>query len=186
MTDEIAAEAPRIVLELPGEGRSRETRIRRDRTGRWWNGEDPITHPALARAFDAWIDRADDGRYCLKNDVNWAYVTLEGPPLFARHATVDEGSGETAVRLALSDGREEILDVATLREGPDDALYCDARGGALPCRIERSAMMALADHLEEGADGASWLVLGAARVRPARVEDPLVPARRAVVEAVAR
>jgi len=181
--DRSGLDAARIVIEMPGEGRSRETRIRRDAAGRWWNGEDAITHPSLARAFDSWIDRAEDGRYCLKNDVNWAYVTIEGPPLFARHAAVRAEGGATDVWLSLSDGREERLDLATLREGPDDALYCDARAGTLPCRLERSAMMGLADLLEEDAAGAVWLVLGPLRVRPARVDDPLVPARRTVVEA---
>jgi len=177
------ADAARILVEMPGEGRSRETRIRRDATGRWWNGDDAISHPSLARAFDGWIDRAEDGRYCLRNDVNWAYVAIEGPPLFARQASIRADAGETSVWLSLSDGREERLDLATLREGPDDALYCDARDGTLPCRLERSAMMGLADHLEEDAEGASWLHVGASRVRPARVDDPLVPARSAVVEA---
>lgn len=177
---------PRVAIELPGEGRSRETRIRRDASGRWWNDGEAITHPSLVRAFDAWVDLADDGRLCLRNDVNWAYVTIEGPPIFARGAEprLDE-DGDLEVWLTLSDGRRERLDPATLREGPDGALYCDVRGGALACRLERPAMMALAEHFDEDERGTA-LLLGRSLVRPHATRDPLVPARRAVVEARSR
>lgn len=169
-------------IDLPGEGRSRETKIRRDAQGRWWNDGVPITHPSLARAFDAWIDLADDGRFCLRNDVNWAYVTLEGPPLFARGADVRrDPEGDVDVWLRLSDGREERLDPATLREGPDGALYCDVRQGTLACRFDRPAMMTLADLLDEDARG-TVIALGRASVRPHRTDSPLVPGRHAVVE----
>ena len=167
------------MIEIPVEGRSRETKIRRDAQGRWWNDDVQITHDALARAFDGWIERAEDGRYCLKNDINWAYVAIDGPPLFGRRLEVDVAA--SSLRVELSDGREEIVDLATLREGPDGALYCDARGGTMPCGLTSVAMMSLEDHLEEDADGV-LLRLGARSVRPVRVADPLVPFRGAVIE----
>jgi len=174
---------PNVHIELASEGRSRETKIRRDDRGRWWNDGVAVSHPSLARAFDAWIELAEDGRYCLKNDVNWAYFTLDGPPLFARSAEVrrDE-DGDAEIWLSLSDGRLERLDPATLRESPDGALYCDARGGTMPCRLERAAMMALADLFDADGDG-TMVVLGEAAVRPHATDAPLVPSRRAVVQA---
>ena len=48
-------------------GRTRETRIRRDARGQWWNGEEPIDHGGVARSFDGWIERTSDGRLCLAN-----------------------------------------------------------------------------------------------------------------------
>lgn len=162
---------------IPVEGRSRETKIRRDARGRWWNDDAEITHPSLCRAFDAWIERAEDGRYCLKNEINWAYVTIEGPPLFARRARVEAG----ALVLSLSDGRDEAVDLTTLREGSDGALACDVRAGTMPCALTSGAMMELAPHLDEDAAG-PFVRVGALRVRPARVTDPLVPFRGAVVE----
>lgn len=167
------------MIEIPVEGRSRETKIRRDAQGRWWNDGVQITHDALARAFDAWIERAEDGRYCLKNDINWAYVSIEGPPLFGRRLEPDAAS--SSLRVQLSDGREESVDLATLREGPDGALYFDARGGTLPCALTSSAMMSLEEHLDEDAGGV-LLRVGARSVRPPRVPDPLVPFRGAVIE----
>jgi hypothetical protein len=166
-----------VIPEIPVEGRSRETKIRRDARGRWWNDEAEITHPSLCRAFDAWIERAEDGRYCLKNDINWAYVTIEGAPLFARRAQL-EGD---VLRVSLSDGREEAVELSALREGPHGALAFDARAGTMPCAFTSSAMMDLAPHLDEDAAGV-FLRVGRHRVRPARVTDPLVPFRGAVVE----
>ncbi len=166
-----------MIPEIPVEGRSRETKIRRDARGRWWNDDAEITHPSLCRAFDAWIERAEDGRYCLKNDVNWAYVAIEGAPLFARRARIEAD----ALIVALSDGREEVVDLVGLREGAGGSLACDARGATMPCSFTSAAMMDLAPHLDEDARGA-FLRVGSQRVRPARVTDPLVPFRGAVVE----
>lgn len=150
------------------QGRTRETRIRRDARGRWWNGEDRIDHPNLVRSFDAWIDLADDGRFCLRNDINWAYVEIEGPPVFVRAVEID---GD-AVHLELSDGRRERLDPATLREGEDGGLYCAVRGGRLAARFDRGAASALEDRLGEDERGVYMLVDGE-RVRPPTVGDPL-------------
>lgn len=159
--------------ELLPSGRSRETRIRRDVRGHWWNGDDEITHVLLTRAFDSWIERTDDGRYCLKNDINWAYVTIEGAPIDVRACRL-EGAGEhvASVTLVLSDGREEPLVPTTLREGPDGALYCDVRGGTMPARFDAHAAVQLSDTLVDTPDGAA-VAIGASRFVPPRVDDPL-------------
>ncbi len=149
-------------------GRTRETKIRRDASGRWWNDQDPITHANLVAAFDAWIERAEDGRYCLKNDINWAYVTVEGAPIDVRSLRVD---GES-VSLSLSDGRTEPLVLASLREGPDGALYCTVRAGTMPARLSPHAAMQLGEHAVDTDRGVA-LCLGSATILPPRVVDPL-------------
>lgn len=154
--------------DLLPQGRSRETKIRRDAQGRWWNGEDPITHVGLVRAFDAWIEVAEDGRYCLSNDINWAYVSIEGAPIRVEKAVVSEGS----VALSLSDGRTEALDPSTLREDSEGGLYCQVRGRKLAARFESHALMGLADHIGEDAQG-TFLSVGGAALRPTQVDDPL-------------
>jgi hypothetical protein len=147
-------------------GRSRETKIRRDAAGRWFNDGVPITHPKLRRAFDAWIDRADDGRYCLKNEINWAYVTIEGPPLFVRDVSLDGG-----VTLELSDGTRERLEPSTLREGTGGALYCEVRGGGWTARFDRESMQKLEPILDEDDEGI-YLAIEGRRVRPQKTEEP--------------
>lgn len=136
-------------------GRSRETAIRRDAQGRWWNGEDPISHVLVARSFDGWIERAEDGRYCLKNDINWAYVEIEGPPYFVRSVVIERPSID-AVTLRLSGGHEERLDPRTLISHPDGALTCSVRAG-LTARFDSHAAMQLAPLLIETEAGLAWL-----------------------------
>lgn len=148
-------------------GRSRETAIRRDRFGRWYDGEVRITHPRLVDSFDAWIDRAPDGRFCLSNEINWAYVAIEGAPYRVRAITVGD-----SITLELSGGRREPLDPATLRLGEDDSLWCDVRQGRVPARFDNHALLQLGDLLEEDGEG-TFLRLGGRIVRPCRVADPL-------------
>jgi len=151
-------------------GRSRETEIRRDADGHWWNGDDRITHPNLVRAFNAWIDRAEDGRYCLKNDINWAYVEIAGAPIFVLSARVHPDR----IELVLSDGREERLDPRSLRQSADGVLYCDVRKGTMTARFDRSAMQDLESALVEDKDsGQAALIVGDMRVIPPTVDAPL-------------
>ena len=153
-------------------GRTRETAIRRDARGRWWNGQDPIEHPNLVRRFDGWVDRAEDGRYCLSNDINWAYVAIEGPAYFVRSVVVEPDG----VLLRLSGDREERLDPSTLRRGEDGALYCDVREGRCPARFDNHATAQLLERVQEDAEGV-FLDLPTGRVRPEVVPDPLSPSR---------
>lgn len=155
----------------PGEeklpfGLSRETTIVRSADGRWFHDGEPVENPKLARAFDRWVVRADDGRWCLKNEINWAYFQLEGAPYFVR-AVRCEG---TRAQLWLSTDRWVELDPRTLREGPDGVLYCDAAGEA--ARFESHAAVQLGELLEEDGEGLFFRA-GDARVRPPRVVDPL-------------
>jgi hypothetical protein len=158
-------------------GRSRETTIARDAQGRWFQDGQALEHPNLTRAFDRWVSRADDGRYCLKNDINWAYVALEGAPFFVRSLRIGKGGGDADVTLVLSNDTEQALRPATLRSGEDGALYCDLDDGMV-ARFDRSAMSQLEALIGEDDDGV-YLQLGGSRVRPKASADPLQPAERA-------
>jgi hypothetical protein len=149
-------------------GRTRETKIRRDRNGRWYENGVPLEHPNLTRSFDAWIDRAEDGRFCLSNDINWAYVAIEGPAYFVRDLAPVDG----ALVLLLSGDRREPLRGETLRQGPDGALYCDVREGRCPARFDNHAALKLGDLLGEDAGG-TFVDLPSGRFRPPTVDDPL-------------
>ncbi len=153
-------------------GFSRETSIRRDDQGRWFHEGQPLEHPSLTRAFDRWIERAEDGRYCLKNDINWAYITLEGPPFFVRAVHISPGG---QVELALSNDTRQPLRAETLRMGEDGALYCDVGPDDLPARFDRHAASQLEPLIGEDPLGVFVEVAGR-RVRPQMVADPLAPA----------
>ncbi|MBX2812469.1 MAG: DUF1285 domain-containing protein [Myxococcales bacterium] len=118
---------------------SRETSIRRDAQGTWYHDGDPVTNTAVARAFDAWVDIAEDGRCILHNSVNWAYVEIDGPPIFIHRAwTVSQG-----LELKLSDGQLELLDMDTVYRDVGGRLYCRVREGRLLAGFTRQAMLDL-------------------------------------------
>jgi hypothetical protein len=148
-------------------GMSRETTIVRTADGRWFHDGELLENPKLCHAFDGWITRAEDGRYCLKNEINWAYFQLEGAPYFVRSVTL---VGENA-ELALSGGARVTLDFRTLREGPDGALYCAAFPG-LTARLDSFAAVQLGELLHEDDAGPYFSVAGA-RIRPPCVAQPL-------------
>lgn len=152
-------------------GLSRETTILRNAQGRWFHDGEALEHAALCRAFDRWIERAEDGRYCLKNDINWAYFTLEGPPFFVRSISLDT---PFEVWLLLSSDKREALRPETLRADLDGVLYCDVGDGSFVARFDRHAATQLAPLLHEDADGV-YIDIAGRRVRPPTVTDPLTP-----------
>jgi hypothetical protein len=152
------------------QGRTRETDIRRDAGRRWWKGEERIDHPNLVRSFDGWIDRAEDGRFCLRNDINWAYIGLEGPAYFVESVRVHAAG----VTLMLSGAREEELVAGTLRQDAHGALWCDVREGRCPARFENHASSALAALLDEDEAGV-LLRVGGRVCRPPLVADGAAP-----------
>jgi hypothetical protein len=153
-------------------GLSRETEIVRTADGRWFNEGEPIENSKLARAFDRWVTRAEDGRYCLKNDINWAYFKLEGAPYFVRAVRPAEGR----IGLLLSNDAEVPLVADSLREGPDGVLYCDAYPGE-PARFDSHAAVQLGELLEEDSEG-PFLRDGSRHVHPPCVANPLESAAR--------
>ena len=150
------------------QGRTRETDIRRDAAGRWFNGEDPITHPNLTRSFDAWVDRAEDGRFCLTNSINWAYVEIDGPAYFVK----DVEPSDEGIRLVLSGGLEEPLAAASLRQGPEGALWCTVREGRCPARFDNHAVGKMSDWIGED-EGGVYVQVGSSKVHPEEMADPL-------------
>jgi hypothetical protein len=150
------------------QGRSRETEIRRDARGRWFHGHDPISHPNLTRSFDSWVDRAEDGRFCLSNSINWAYVEIEGPAYFVK----DVEPAPEGIELILSGGLREQLDPASLRQGPEGALWCAVRQGRCPARFDNHAVSKMSDHIGEDEDGV-YVRIGGQKVHPPEMGDPL-------------
>jgi len=132
--------------ELAARGFSRETRIRRDARGRWYEDGVPVTHPGVARAFDAWLSRAPDGRRCLRNALHFVYVEVEGPDLFVRGV---ELIGDRA-RLRLAGDRGAWLDARTLRT-VEGVLYAEVEG--LEARFDNAALMGLEPALGEDGEG---------------------------------
>lgn len=127
------------------EGRSRESTIRLDASGRFWHEGALVRHPGLAAAFHAWIARhPDDGRYILTNGYDWTYFTVDDAPYFVNALRLEP----ERVVLVLSDGTEEPWDPAATRQGASGALYTavkrGARGGPFEAKFTRHAQASLA------------------------------------------
>ena len=84
-----------------------------------------------------------------------------------RSVRVEKGQA----RLWLSNDREASLDLHTLREGPDSALYCEV-GEGLTARFDKYAAVQLGELLHEDEQG-PYFAHGDERIRPPRVADPL-------------
>jgi len=148
------------------EGRSRESSIRLDRAGRFWHDGELVSHAGMAKAFATWISRhPDDGRFILSNGYDWTYFSVEDAPFFITRVTPDGDQ----LKVQLSDGTEELLDLETLCEGADAALFARVKAGAYQARFTQSAQIALAPLLVEDADGRVLLAVGERRLDiPAR------------------
>ncbi|HEU4583962.1 MAG TPA: hypothetical protein VFS67_37150 [Polyangiaceae bacterium] len=155
---------PEFFRRPPPPGQSRESSIRLDAEGRFWHAGEPVRHPGMQAAFATWIRRhPDDGRYVLCNGYDWTYFQVDDVPHFVRSVTPVASSEGEALRLALSDGTEELLDPASLRLGARDALYCRVKGGACEARFTPGAQSALWPYLAEGEAGQAQLEIGGRR-----------------------
>ena len=146
----------------PPPGRSRESEIVLDASGRFWDHGELVTHRGMMDAFSAWIRRHPrDGRYVLCNGYDWTYFRVEDAPFFVR------GLGGTREQpaLLLSDGSEEPFDATRLSVGDGDALYVLVKGGEYEARFTPSAQLALAPYVVEGPRGEpAFVVAGTERV----------------------
>jgi hypothetical protein len=141
----------------PPPGRSRESRIVLDASGRFWNEGRLIEHEAMSAAFASWIRRhPDDGRYVLTNGYDWTYFTVEDAPFQVRHV---EDRGGNAI-LALFDGTEEPLDPAGVTVSPEGVLYARVKGGEFEARLSASAASAMVPFIGEDAEGEPCVELG--------------------------
>jgi hypothetical protein len=139
-------------------GQSRESKLRIDRQGRFWNGDERVTHARMARTFASWIDRhPDDGRMILTNGYDWTYVTVEDAPF----AVVSVSLASEVPLLTLTDGSCEPLEPATLRVGEAEALYVGVKGGRFEARFTPGSQTALSERLETLPGGSIGLRIGA-------------------------
>ncbi len=149
------------------EGRSRESTIRLDAEGHFFDDDEPIEHDKLAAAMHSWISRhPDDGRFILTNGYDWTYFTVGDAPYVVRSIAVTDDD----VVLLLSDGTEETWAPETTRVAAGGALYTKVKRGKevgvpgskmVPAEFEakfsRHAQLALAPYLRDASGDGSEL-----------------------------
>ncbi len=155
-------------------GLSRETSLVLNPDGVFLLGSQPIAHPGVAEAFACWIERSEEGRYVLRNDLHYVYVEVQGAPLHVSSLEVVEAPEGPAIKLRLRGGERWPLRPETVRLGPAGFLYADVRDGTWPARFLPRAMLELAPWIEESQAG-PVLRLGAAAMPIKHASHPLRP-----------
>lgn len=143
------------------EGRSRESTIRIDKTGRFFHDGQEVEHPKLRKALATWISRhPDDGRYILTNGYDWTYFQVEDVPFFVRGVRADGG----ALLMELNDGTEEKLrpEECALTEdgGMRTRVKHEAPGGPFDAKFTGPALVDLEPHLSPVKEGVAFELLG--------------------------
>ncbi|MBK6535762.1 MAG: DUF1285 domain-containing protein [Deltaproteobacteria bacterium] len=155
---------------------SRESRIRVDRDGHIWHEGERVLHPGLERALASWIDLDDNGRYVMRNALDWCFVTVDHTPLVVRSVRL-ETDPSMRVEVELSDDSTEALDLSTVQVDPDGVVYAHVREGKLLARFDRQPSFKFLEHVDTDDRGLMTFVLGTKTVRIAPLErgETLVP-----------
>lgn len=134
--------------------------IRIDVDGVWSQEGEEITHPRLLASLQALLRREADGTYWVVDGRARVRVLPDDTPVVIRSVSaIPEGRPDRFL-LHRSDGREEPLDPATLRQDGRNVLYCEVRGengsGGWPARFTRAAYYQMARWTET--DGEGWFL----------------------------
>ena len=131
--------------------------IRFGRDGEWYSDGERIANRRIADLFSRCVRRSPQGGFMLQMGDERAPIEIEDTPFVVRQI---EGDRERGFTLILNDGTREPLDPATLRSGPDNALYCRVKAGEYAARLLRPAYYALTQSVKVGTDGRFVLVVG--------------------------
>jgi hypothetical protein len=136
-------------------------KIRFGKDGRWYSDDEPIPNRAICRLFSRTLTVHPDGRARLELGEDKADVVIEDTPWVV---TAVEGDPPGGFVVVLNDETHEPLDVASLRVGDDDVLYCRVKGGRHEARFLRPAYYELLRHAEPGPGGRAELPVGGRRM----------------------
>ncbi len=116
--------------------------------GRWYAGDEPVTHERLARFFTRYLRRkpGGDGYEIWFDERFHADVEVEDTP-YVVTAILPVSDGRLQVRL--NDDSIETLDPVSLTVGADGVVVCWVKKGQERARFLRSAQADLVPYLEE-------------------------------------
>ncbi|EKD41634.1 MAG: hypothetical protein ACD_73C00610G0002 [uncultured bacterium] len=123
--------------------------IKLDKEGNWFHGDYPILHDRTVQFFNRNIARNPQGRYFLTGEDKPVFFEVEDVPFFIKKVE------KTIVGflIYLTDESIELLDLASLSVGEDNALYCLVKGGEFVAKFFRPPYMEISKFiLPEGKD----------------------------------
>jgi hypothetical protein len=116
--------------------------LRIDADGDWWDGAERITHPGILANLSAGLSR-DAGGYFIQTRVR-VPVSVEDTPVVV--GRIERCDGE--LWAWVSDGRQVLVDPATLRISDGNVPYCTVPP-EFPARLTRAATFQLLDLVGE-------------------------------------
>jgi hypothetical protein len=141
-------------IEQWNPGDTADSRMRIAADGRWFHEGQPITRPAMVRAFASLLMRDAEGRYWLVTPECRQAIEVEDAAFVAVDMQVREGT--LAFRLNTDElvlaGPEHPLRGAGDPDTP--AIYLGVRRNC-EARLDRSTWLQLAEHALAGGDGSS-------------------------------
>jgi hypothetical protein len=142
--------------------------FRIDREGTWRHEGVEVTHPGVLRNLYENL-RVEGESYHLQAGPLRVPVQVDDAPFVV--VRVERGADASAMTVHLSDGSQELLDVATVMLDRRGIPYCHVKSGRFRARLSVSAWLQLAETVEtDPRTGAPILVLGARRI-PLRPPD---------------
>lgn len=130
--------------------------IKIDKEGVWYyNGAEMFRKDILAVFFEN-LHRDESGRYYVQLGSDMSYLKVEDTPIVVKsvheipdpdtpQGTPDDGRGE--IGIFLSDSSLEKVDLASLRMGEGNVLYCSLKRG-FPARFTRAAWYQIAEKIQ--------------------------------------
>lgn len=161
-------------------------KIRLNREGDWFQGDNPITHERTLELFFKSIVHTDEG-YFLSGEKMPVAIEVEDTAYFIRGVNRTD-SGYT---VDLSDATSEELDPKTLSFGEENELYCLVKNGSERAKFLRPAFYEIMKDLTEEASffglrvGGLFYPLKSAVVVPEIVPEVKAPAVKVAKPVVA-
>lgn len=122
-----------------------ESSLRIDKEGRWFLGDEEVTHRKTYLFYCRNLTHDESGRIILRIGREQCPVEVEDVPFVVKtlEFLLAEGGELKAIGLFLNDETREELHPETLRIGPDHVLYCRVRAGKFEARFSRGAYQLL-------------------------------------------
>jgi hypothetical protein len=145
--------------------------IRIDKEGTWYYQDAEMTRRDIVYHFYRWLKKDGQGSYWLEQGNECYAVAVEDVPYIVRAATLERSpDGEEHVRLTLSDGTDEEMDLTKpLRIGRENVPYCRIKAGEYEARFSRSAYYQICQWIDYDADQESYCIRLNRRAYPLQV-----------------
>ncbi len=141
-------------------------RVEIDAEGTWLVDGEPVVHPTVLAELVSRLDRRRDGTHVIRAGGGELPIAVAAAPFVVRTVALEQAPDGRilAIRAALSDATEEVIDPTTLRRLPQAAgdlggerLGCTVKGGRFEAHFARVATYQLLAAAEPTGDGRARL-----------------------------